>query len=102
MPTNYAQRVLDRMTRALPGNDPQLNVLYALLAMTTGTQTTLRDVHEAWALWRTMTNPGHKSLVPFDELSYDVRELDRPYCEAIIEVAREAHLDELRRQLGGR
>lgn len=89
MRTNYAQRVFDLMTLALPGNDPQLNRLYALLAMTTGTQTTLRDVHEAWALWRTMTSPGHKSLVPFHELSHEVRELDRPYCDAIIEVARQ-------------
>lgn len=100
MPTNYAQRVYDRMAAALPGNDPQLLRLYALLAMTTGTQTTLRDVHEAWALWRTMTNPGHKSLVPFGELSAEVAELDRPYRDAIVEVAREANLNELSYELG--
>lgn len=86
---NYAQRVLDLMNAAIPDQDPDLIRAYALLAMTSGTQTTLRDVHEAWSLWRTMANPEHRSLIPFDELEWEVRELDRPYCDAIIRVARE-------------
>lgn len=88
MPANYVQIALGRLYDKLPDLDPELAQLYALLAMTTGTQTTLRDVHEAWALWRNTTNPGHRSLIPFHELSHEVRELDRPYCDAIIEVAR--------------
>lgn len=97
MPTNYAQRVLDQITLKLPGNDPALLRLYALLAMTTGPATTLRDVHEAWALWRTATNPGHRSLIPFEQLAPEVQALDEPYRAVIVEVA----LDELQRAIEG-
>lgn len=57
--------------------------LYALLVLTTGEETTLEDVHEAWGVWRSRAAPDHKSLVPFEELAYEVRENDRPYAEAI-------------------
>ena len=57
--------------------------IYAVLSFALGKQTSLRDVHDAWSAWRSETNPNHKSLIPFDELSYEVQELDRKYMKAI-------------------
>lgn len=88
MPSNYVQVVLDKLNAELPELDPELAQLYALLAVTKGTETSLEDVHDAWALWRNTTNPRHKSLVPFVELSADVQELDRTYMDAIHVAAR--------------
>lgn len=86
---NYVQAVLERLNAASPGLDPDLAQLYALLALTLGADTTLCDVHEAWAVWRNASNPRHPSLVPFDELSADVQELDREYMIAIHKAAPE-------------
>lgn len=84
---NYVQPVIDRIDRACPGLPPDLLRLYALLAFVKGNDTTLVDVHDAWAIWRDQTAPQHKSLIPFDRLSADVQELDRPYRDAIGTVA---------------
>lgn len=84
---NYVQRVLDALNAECPGLEPELARLYALLALSLGESTALADVHDAWAIWRDTTNPGHRSLVPFDELSLEVQELDREYMEAIHRVA---------------
>lgn len=45
--------------------------------------TTLEDVHDAWAAWRTTTNPQHADLVPFGQLDAETRSLDRPFLYAI-------------------
>lgn len=84
---NYVQSAVDRLAERLDDCDPELLDLYALLALTTGSGTTLEDVHEAWAIWRNRTNPNHKSLIPFDQLTPEIQEYDRKYMEAIHEVA---------------
>lgn len=84
---NYTQRVCELISEELPDQPEFLIRLYALLAMTTGTETTLENVHDAWSLWRTDDRPEHSSIVPFIKLSYEVQELDRPYTEAIRRVA---------------
>lgn len=63
--------------------DMQLLRIYAVLSFTKGLNTTLKDVHDAWSAWRADTEPDHKSLVHFHKLTYDVQQLDAPYCEAI-------------------
>jgi hypothetical protein len=83
----YAQSTMDRLAVALPGLDPSLLRLYAVLALTKGTGTTMEDVHDSWALWRAQTRPDHPSIVPFGDLPPEVQELDRPYMEAIRAVA---------------
>jgi hypothetical protein len=87
MGSNYVQAVLDRLNEASPGLDPDLAQLYALLAMTKGLDTTLEDVHDAWAIYRNITNPQHRSLIPFAELTTEVQELDREYMDAIHKAA---------------
>jgi hypothetical protein len=85
---NYAQLVLDRLNAECPGLDADLAQLYALLTLTKGVDTSLEDVHDAWAIYRNVTKPDHKSLIPFDELTVDVQELDRKYQEAIHRAAK--------------
>lgn len=79
------------MEKALPDCPEELIRLYALLALTTGVNTTWQDVHDAWAVWRDWDQPNHRSIVPFGELEYEVQELDLPYQQAIVKVARELH-----------
>lgn len=57
--------------------------MYALLSLAKGTETTTKDVHDAWAAWCAKDRPNHPSLIPFEELSGDVQELDIPYLIAI-------------------
>ena len=85
---NYFDTVVSLLAKELPGQDVKLLRYYALLALVHGENTTLEDVHDAWSAWRTETNPGHKSLIPFEELTRKVQELDMPYRDAIRRVAR--------------
>lgn len=87
--SNYIEPIVEHLTNALPGCPERLIDLYALLALTRGLDTTLRDVHDAWSIWCHEDNPGHRSLIPFDQLAPEVQELDRKYCEAIRAVASE-------------
>lgn len=81
---NYAERAMTILAEELPSRlDDGLLALYALLVLTKGQDTTLKDVHNAWSLWRTRSIPNHPSLIPFEKLPEQVQELDRPYMEAI-------------------
>lgn len=84
--TNYVQGALDALNKRTDV-PPELARLYALLALVKGEDTTLEDVHDAWAIWANIDRPHHKSLVPFDMLTEDVQELDEPYRHAIVQVA---------------
>lgn len=87
MTTNYVQQVIDDLADRLDDCDNDLLGLYALLALTRGEHTTLEDVHDAWGVWRNVTKPDHKSLVPFNQLTPEVQEYDRKYQLAIHDVA---------------
>lgn len=85
---NYIQKVRNRL-EALASCHGSLLDLYTLLVFTKGVECTLKDVHDAWAVWKNKTMPDHRSLIDFYELSTEVQELDREYCEAIQRVAEE-------------
>ena len=65
-----------------------LYLLYAVLALTKGEATTARDVHDAWVAWMAIRGEAHESMVPFENLSRDVKDEDDPYVAAIRRVAR--------------
>lgn len=71
-----------------PG-DRRLLRIYAVLVLAKGTATTKRDVHDAWAAWAVDEHIVHKSLKQFDELKPETQDLDEPYRQAIVEVARD-------------
>lgn len=85
---NYVQQVIRELAKRLPDCEMDLIDLYALLALSRGADTTLKDVHDAWSLWRNTSKPDHQSLIPFDQLTPDVQELDRQYQLAIHEAAK--------------
>lgn len=86
--SNYIDDIACKIASRFGESPTNLYRLYALLALTTGENTMPEDVHNAWSVWRADTKPDHKSLVPFDELPLEVRDLDAPYAAAIREVAR--------------
>ncbi len=85
---NYVNVVKKLLSKHIDVEDDLLD-LYALLVLTTGVNTTWENVHDAWAIWRNRTKPDHKSLVPFENLTPDVQELDDEYTKAIQAVAKE-------------
>jgi len=54
-----------------------------------GENCSLEDIHDAWSIWKISIDSEHPHIIPFDELSSDVKELDREYMEAVVEVAEE-------------
>jgi len=82
-------RVRDALpAQARPNDDAEaLYRLYALLALTTGTATTLENVHDAWSVWMSTQEPSHESLIPFASLDPATRAEDQPYVDAICQVA---------------
>lgn len=87
---DIAARIGDKCgMRISDPNEFRLLRIYALLALTAGVSTTLENVHDAWAAWRSDTASDHKSLIPFGRLSAEVQALDEPYRAAIVDVASE-------------
>jgi len=70
--------------------DGPLMDLYLALVLTKGEETTLADVHDVWAIAQSRKRPDHWYIVPFGELSQEVREKDRVFVEAIHKVASQA------------
>jgi len=60
---------------------------YAVLAFSKGPAVTDEDVHDAWSAWATKFDPKNGLIVPFDELSPKIKNLDSPYTKAIRSVA---------------
>lgn len=84
----YIPDLGDPLPKPLPDRYTPLLDLYTLLVFTKGTNCTLEDIHDAWSVWCNVEDkPYHKSLIPFNELTKEVQELDRKYCEAVIKVA---------------
>lgn len=89
---SYVAQTIEKLRAGLgpaDGTDEALLRLYALLVHTTGVDTELKHVHDAWALWRSQTKPDHADLVRFEQLSDEVVEYDRPYMALIRHVAAE-------------
>lgn len=81
------QKALTELSSKLPKLDSRLVALYAQLAVTTGQDTTLENVHDAWSIYTEAKNPSHKSLVKFVELTAETQAKDAPFKDAIVEVA---------------
>ena len=86
---NYIEKIAGELREVLPDLPGEFLGIYALLVLVKGPETTLEDVHDAWSLVKTAFDPGHRSLIPFGELSSEVQVLDAPYRDAIRQVARE-------------
>lgn len=83
-----AREILVAKLAGVMGDGPLMD-LYLTLVFTKGADTTLEDVHDAWAIAKSRTTPDHRSIIPFSELTVKVQELDREFVEAIAETAKE-------------
>ncbi len=66
--------------------------LYTMLVFVKGNDVTWKDVHDAWAVWKNNEVPDHKSLIPYEDLTPEVQQLDEEYAHAIAETAKELGL----------
>ena len=80
--SNYIEQVRADLGKRIDV-EPALLDLYTRLGLTRGTQVTWEDVHDARGVWRTMTQPQHQSIVPFEDLSKRVQKMDQEYADAI-------------------
>lgn len=89
---SYLRRLADEIRAVLthesvPADSDDLFLLYAVLALVKGNAATAEDVHNAWVAWMEMRGERHESMVPFGELTRDVRAEDDPFVAAIRTVA---------------
>jgi hypothetical protein len=82
--TNYVDQIVAALTQRL--DDCEIDLLRRPV-LVTGEQTAEQHGHDAWAAWRTATNPRHRLLVPFDHLTAEAQALNTPYADAIRAVA---------------
>jgi hypothetical protein len=91
---NYVADVIARIifVRAATGRrplDPRLVRLYALLAMTTGVDTTTEHVHDAWAVFANDRENTHPDIIPFARLTPENQRRDDRHRDLIRGVARD-------------
>ena len=91
---NYIDRDAKEIRSELPegsdlpsGDLDALFRLYALLLLVKGSDVSAQDVHNAWAVWMSSTDPAHESIKPFNELDRGTRREDDVYVSAIKKVA---------------
>lgn len=90
---NYIQQRAHEIFQELYPNEEmeeeELYQLYALVSLILerlGFDVLDADIHDAWALWEMKTNPGHPSIVPFDELTQETQDKDNMYTQAVNQV----------------
>jgi hypothetical protein len=72
----------------VPEGSEDLFVLYAVLLRAKGEGTRASDVHDAWSVWMSRTEPDHESIRPYDQLAPSVQGEDAPFLTAIHRAAR--------------
>lgn len=83
-----AREILVAKLAGVMGDGPLMD-LYLLLVFTKGADTTLEDVHDAWAIAKSRTRPHHRSIIPFADLKQEVQGLDRQFVDAVVATAKE-------------
>ena len=89
---NYIQKIQDSLDEELKmRGTPYEGLLetYGLLVLVVGENCTNEHIHDAWSTWQNLTQPDHRSLKPFDELTKEVQDLDEPYRRAVVNVAKQ-------------
>ena len=84
---NYIDEVKEELLKHVKIGKGLQNV-YALLVLVKGTDTTLKDVHDAWAVnmnltWDREQYGEHYSMIPFDELKPETAAKDQKFVDAI-------------------
>ncbi len=91
---NYLESLAKEIQRAvagdaLPDDDTSgLFLMYAVVLLARGEDTSREDVHNAWVAWMIAKGEQHESMVPFAELPAATQAEDSPFVLAIRSVAR--------------
>jgi len=90
---NYIEEVKTELSKHIKVGKGLTNY-YSLLVLLLGEETTLADVHDAWAVninesWDRENLGEHRSMIPFDQLRPEVQALDQKFVDAIHKTARE-------------
>ena len=92
----YIDKVTEMVAEQTQINNRNLVHLYALLVLVKGTEITLKDVHDAWAVdmnFRQQTEwccgHEHNCIIPFDDLSTEEQDKDQKYADILRSIARE-------------
>jgi len=88
---NYIQMIENNLDKELHMKGTpyeELLGVYTLLVLTVGVRCTNNDVHNAWSMWQNKIDKEHRSLKWFNELTKEVKDMDEPYRQAIIKVAK--------------
>jgi len=89
---NYIEKIRKGLHTELGEISFDLLDLYILLVLVKGKECKNQDVHDAWSVWQDGLDPGHKSLIPFGQLTKEVQDLDTKYRDAIIKVSTQGRL----------
>jgi len=84
---NYIEEIKKELNKILKMDferSDELLDLYTLLVFTVGKQCTNEDIHDAWSIWQSKTDPSHNSLIPFGMLEEKIQGLDSKYRDAVI------------------
>lgn len=92
----YIDKVVDKVKNDCGIKNNYLARYYALLVLVKGTDITLQDVHDAWAMSMNFSpqtdycyGHEHKSIVPFEDLDSEVQNKDARFVERLKKVAKE-------------
>ncbi len=83
---NYINKIRLALDKELNMSDSEYEDLldvYALLVLIVGENCTNEHIHDAWSVWQNNTDPEHRSLIPFNQLTKEVQDLDEPYRQAV-------------------
>ena len=88
---NYIDEVKEELAKHIRVGKGLMNV-YSLLVLVKGTDTTLEDVHDAWAVninqsWDKEQYGEHFSMVPFNELKMETQDKDQHFVDGIHKTA---------------
>ena len=85
--TNYMLKREEILKQELSEELPEVlffNYLsLACASASTGTPITNEEIHDAWSIWKNTVDNTHASIIPYNQLSIEIQELDAPYTDAI-------------------
>lgn len=84
---NYIQEVEKELSNHINSGKMMIS-MYALLVLTLGEDTTLEDVHNAWAIAMNKRMPEHWSIIPSEQLKEEVLLKDTNFRDAIHKTTR--------------
>lgn len=89
---NYIDEVREELAKHVKVGRGLMRV-YSVLVMAKGEETTLKDVHDAWAVnindnWNKAKLGDHWSVIPFKQLNPETQVKDQEFVDGIRETAR--------------